>query len=41
VWIAEIQARIWNYSGPFGYNDMDMLGKKPDSFCCFEETDNF
>lgn len=28
MWIAEIQARIWNYSGPFGYNDMDMLGKK-------------
>ena len=29
VWIAEIHARIWNFSGPFGYNDLDMLGKYP------------
>lgn len=27
VWIAEIQARMWMYSGPYGYGDMDMLGR--------------
>jgi alpha-galactosidase len=26
VWIANIQARTWMYSGPYGYGDMDMLG---------------
>ena len=26
VYIAEIQARTWMYSGPYGYGDMDMLG---------------
>ena len=25
--IAEIQARTWMYSGPYGYGDMDMLGR--------------
>jgi hypothetical protein len=24
--IASIQARTWDYTGPYGYNDMDMLG---------------
>ena len=27
AWIAEIQARTWMYSGPYGYGDMDMLGR--------------
>lgn len=27
MWIAEIQSRIWNYSGPYGFNDLDMLGR--------------
>ena len=26
AYIAEIQARTWMYSGPYGYGDMDMLG---------------
>ena len=26
VWIASIQARIWNYTGPYGFGDLDMLG---------------
>lgn len=26
MWIADIQARIWNYTGPYGFGDMDMLG---------------
>lgn len=26
MYIAEIQARTWMYSGPYGYGDMDMLG---------------
>jgi alpha-galactosidase len=26
MWIASIQAKIWDYSGPFGFNDLDMLG---------------
>jgi len=26
AWIANIQAEVWNYSGPYGYGDMDMLG---------------
>src|SRR5579871_2859881 len=26
VWIAQIQAKTWMYSGPYGYGDMDMLG---------------
>lgn len=29
VWIANIQARTWMYSGPYGYGDMDMLGMIP------------
>ena len=24
--IASIQARTWNYTGPYGFGDMDMLG---------------
>ena len=27
AWIAEIQARTWMYSGPYGHGDMDMLGR--------------
>ena len=27
AWIAEIQSRTWMYSGPYGYGDMDMLGR--------------
>ena len=27
AWIAEIQARTWIYSGPYGHGDMDMLGR--------------
>jgi len=30
MWIASIQAGIWNYSGPYGFNDLDMLGKSPE-----------
>jgi hypothetical protein len=26
MWIAGIQARIWNFTGPYGFGDMDMLG---------------
>jgi len=26
MFIASIQARIWNYTGPYGFGDMDMLG---------------
>ena len=26
AWIAGVQAKIWMYSGPYGYGDMDMLG---------------
>lgn len=24
--IASIQAWVWNYTGPYGFGDMDMLG---------------
>src|SRR6266496_1627978 len=27
AWIAKIQSRTWMYSGPYGYGDMDMLGR--------------
>ena len=26
MWIASIQAQVWNYTGPYGFGDMDMLG---------------
>jgi hypothetical protein len=26
MFIASIQARVWNYTGPYGFGDMDMLG---------------
>ena len=25
LFIASIQARVWNYTGPYGFGDMDML----------------
>jgi hypothetical protein len=29
MYIASIQAKVWNYTGPYGFGDMDMLGALP------------
>ena len=33
AYIADIQAKTWMYSGPYGYGDMDMLGAYIPSPC--------